>query len=179
MVDVDTGLFLWMNASGAAPAWVVPLARFASTELPPWMMAGTVGAFLVGTAQVRRVVLRVLLAMAIAWVLARIGQHFLPMPRPFVLGLGTAWLAHGDSPGFPSTHASVAFAFAAVLVATVRSWPLRLVAVGLAALVSWSRICLGLHFPIDVLAGALVGVAGAWLSGLRPGALQRTGVAHE
>ena len=31
-----------------------------------------------------------------------------------------------------------------------------------ALLVAWSRIALGLHFPRDVLAGALLGAACAW-----------------
>lgn len=36
MLDLDTTLFLWLNASATSPAWMVPLARFASQNLPQW-----------------------------------------------------------------------------------------------------------------------------------------------
>ncbi len=36
------------------------------------------------------------------------------------------------------------------------------VALFLAALVAWSRVCLGLHFPSDALAGAALGGVSAW-----------------
>ena len=163
MPPFDTSLFLWVNATVATPAWLLALARFASQELPQWLAAGTAGALVVGDAQVRRRVWQIALAAALAWIAARFIQHVLPMPRPFALGLGTTWLSHADSAGFPSTHASVAFAFAAtVAIGTGR----RLLAAGalaLAFLIAWSRVLLGLHFPSDVACGALIGVAGARL----------------
>jgi membrane-associated phospholipid phosphatase len=39
----------------------------------------------------------------------------------------------------------------------------------LASLVAWSRVALGLHFPIDVLAGVLVGCASGALALLGSG----------
>ena len=39
-----------------------------------------------------------------------------------------------------------------------------LAAMAVAVLVSWSRVYLGLHFPSDIVAGALVGVASGWLA---------------
>ncbi|MEP6971146.1 MAG: phosphatase PAP2 family protein [Betaproteobacteria bacterium] len=168
MLPFDTSLFLWLNASASAPEWVLKLALFSTEQLPALLVAGTVGAFIVGDRTTRQGVVRVLLAMACAWLLARLGQHLWPMPRPFTLGLGTQWLPHGGSAGFPSTHASVAFAFALAVAAVARRWYFALAALLAAALVAWSRICLGLHFPSDVLAGAGVGLASAWLSGWMP-----------
>ncbi|MBN2565943.1 MAG: phosphatase PAP2 family protein, partial [Candidatus Eisenbacteria bacterium] len=57
---------------------------------------------------------------------------------------------------FPSAHASNSFA-----MATVASWGYRRLAVLfyiVAALVAYSRIYVGLHYPLDSLAGALLGV---------------------
>ena len=66
------------------------------------------------------------------------------------------------SHSFPSGHAASAFAFASGVAATKRpaAVPLR----GLAALVSYSRVHTGVHYPADVLAGALLGVALARLT---------------
>ena len=57
---------------------------------------------------------------------------------------------------FPSGHTSRAFAFAAVIgqQLPVWRWPL----LSAAALIGFSRIYIGAHFPADVIAGALLGV---------------------
>jgi undecaprenyl-diphosphatase len=67
-----------------------------------------------------------------------------------------------SSTAFPSGHSATAFAFATgvghVLPAT--SIPL----LGLAALVAYSRVHIGVHYPADVVAGSLVGIVCARLS---------------
>ena len=57
---------------------------------------------------------------------------------------------------FPSGHATVSFACATVLALAVPrlTWPLF----ALAALISFSRVYVGVHYPFDVLAGAALGV---------------------
>jgi undecaprenyl-diphosphatase len=57
---------------------------------------------------------------------------------------------------FPSGHATVAFACATALALAVPRLALPLFA--LAALVAWSRVYVGVHYPLDVLAGAVLGV---------------------
>jgi undecaprenyl-diphosphatase len=64
------------------------------------------------------------------------------------------------SPGggsFPSGHAAGAFAFAAFVALRAPRWAVP--ALAWAAIVAWSRCVLGVHYPSDVVAGALVGAA--------------------
>jgi membrane-associated phospholipid phosphatase len=60
-----------------------------------------------------------------------------------------------ESTSFPSGHSAAAFAFATGVghVLPAAAFPLR----ALAALVAYSRVHTGVHYPSDVLAGALLG----------------------
>jgi len=83
-------------------------------------------------------------------------------PRPFVSHPQIhAFLAHAPDPGFPSDHATAAFAIAAVLLVRLGRWtsPILIAAAALAV----SRVLVGVHYPDDVLAGALLGTAAAAL----------------
>jgi undecaprenyl-diphosphatase len=64
--------------------------------------------------------------------------------------------AHGTS--FPSSHTAVTLAVAIALVPFLAR-PLAAAGIGYAVLVGWSRIYLGVHYPLDVLAGAGIGTA--------------------
>jgi len=57
---------------------------------------------------------------------------------------------------FPSGHATVSFACATVLALAVPR--LRVPLFALATLISFSRVYVGVHYPFDVLAGAVLGV---------------------
>lgn len=149
--------------SAASPHGLTVLALFATQRLPLLMVGGAVGVFAAGNRRVRLLVLRVFAAMALAWMVAKLGQHFIAIDRPFVQSLGLQWLAHGTSHSFPSAHASVVFGLATATALTSQKAHWALLAWAAAALVAWSRVYLGLHFPSDVLAGAVVGVASAWL----------------
>ena len=152
-----------MNAQPAALPGLLSLARFASTTLP-LLLLGAIGlVLLAGRPQLRDGAARVLLAMALVWLAARSIQSVFPLPRPFVLGLGTAWLPHASSAGFPSTHASVAQAFSVALALMAPHRSIALLALLPAILIGWSRVCLGLHFPSDVLTAMLLGTLCALL----------------
>jgi membrane-associated phospholipid phosphatase len=67
------------------------------------------------------------------------------------------------SSSFPSGHSASAFAFAtgAAKAQPMLSVPLLV----LAALVGYSRVHTGVHYPADVLAGAFIGISAAELTG--------------
>jgi undecaprenyl-diphosphatase len=97
-------------------------------------------------------------ALAVGAVLAALVSR----PRPFVSHADiTAFIAHAPDPGFPSDHATAAFAIAAMLMLRfgMRALPVLLAAIALAA----SRVLVGVHYPGDVLAGATVGIVIALL----------------
>jgi undecaprenyl-diphosphatase len=83
-------------------------------------------------------------------------------PREEAEGLANRHVQMPRSSSFPSGHTASAFAFAtgAAGAQPVLSAPLR----ALAALVGYSRVHTGVHYPADVLAGAFIGVSAAELT---------------
>jgi undecaprenyl-diphosphatase len=82
-----------------------------------------------------------------------VGEHRPNEPDPLVT------IPHSHS--FPSGHTATSFAAATVLTALVpRAAPAFFV---LAAAIAYSRLYVGVHFPLDVVGGAVIGVATALL----------------
>jgi membrane-associated phospholipid phosphatase len=71
-------------------------------------------------------------------------------------------IAEGD-PSFPSSHVSDAFALATTVSISYPKWYIIAPAYIWAGAVGYSRMDLGVHYPSDVLAGALLGVGSAFL----------------
>jgi membrane-associated phospholipid phosphatase len=94
-----------------------------------------------------------------AWALANVAKVIANRPRPYEV-VADAVLRQRPALGtsFPSSHTAVTMA---VVIALVPFLPRALawVAIAYAVLVGWSRVYLGVHYPLDVLAGAGIGMA--------------------
>ena len=151
----DVSLFALVNAGEGTPAWQIHLAALVSNFLPAFMVL-LLAVLALLEPQRRRTLWVALLSLSVAWVLVHLIRHWMPMPRPAALDLGTQWLSQGVRSGFPSMHASGAFAVAAALLLERRDrWAFLFLLA--AASIAWSRVFLGLHFPTDVLVGSALG----------------------
>lgn len=103
-------------------------------------------------------VMGALLATALDLVLG----HFIHDRRPFVV-LDTAPLVpHGNDNSFPSDHSAVA-AYIAMSLVYLDATPWALVATVFALLIGLARVYALLHWPSDIVAGWLIGLAPAIL----------------
>jgi membrane-associated phospholipid phosphatase len=84
--------------------------------------------------------------------------------RPAVHDPSFISVMNEHSYSFPSGHTSEAFSMATSLSIKYRQWYVVVPAFAYAGLAGYSRLYLGVHFPTDVLAGAVVGSGSAWLT---------------
>lgn len=151
--------FLRLNADSGSSGWALSLAAVAADYFIYAIPLVLLALWLWGGALERGVALK---AVAVAFVALGINQLLAivwPHPRPFMMGLGHTFIAHASDSSFPSDHATV---FAAIgftfLFAGCRKaigWGILLLGVW----VSWARIYLGVHFPLDMLGAAVVAIA--------------------
>jgi undecaprenyl-diphosphatase len=122
-------------------------------------------------AEWRRASLAAVLSAGLGLTVGKAISELVDRARPFVADPHGVHLftAHAADPGFPSDHATAAFAIAAAIFLRKRSWGIA--ALVAAAVLSVGRVALGVHYPSDVLAGAALGSAAAlalWTPPFRP-----------
>ncbi len=149
--------FLSLNAAPGTPAGLITFATVCAqytlfiipvTLLGHWFLGGKDGH--------RRVLFSlttILVALGLGFLCTTLWFH----PRPFMVPLGHTWIYHAPETSFPSDHATLFFSAAlSLLLAGARvSGGLILL---LSLFVAWSRVFLGVHFPLDMAGAALVAV---------------------
>ncbi len=65
---------------------------------------------------------------------------------------------HGGKYGFPSSHAANAFGSVTFVALLLRNRIATILLFAFAFMVSYSRIYLGVHFPIDIFVGSMLGI---------------------
>jgi undecaprenyl-diphosphatase len=95
-------------------------------------------------------------------------SHALNRPRPFVADPGAVHLLaqHAADAGFPSDHATAGFAIAVAILLRHRRY--GILALVMAVALAVGRVAVGVHYPSDVVAGALLGTLAALVLYLPP-----------
>ncbi len=83
--------------------------------------------------------------------------------RPFETYTFIDKQAKAGSPSFPSGHTSASFNLATSLTISFPKWYVIAPSFAYASAVGYSRMHLGVHYPSDVIAGAIIGSGSAWL----------------
>lgn len=91
--------------------------------------------------------------------IAFIAGHLYDNPRPFVADHFTPLIPHDPDNGFPSDHVLMVSAIAAVVYFSNRK--IGLILLGIGILVAISRVYVGVHHPIDVIASVVFSFVGA------------------
>ncbi len=159
---INLSFFNQINASSTANPITVSLARISAEWLLYLVAVAMIIGWIRGGKNIRRALLvsglSVLLGLAINQLIGTFWYH----PRPFEAGVGNQLLPHAKDTSFPSDHGTLLFAVAFGLLFSRGGKFWGTVAFAIALLVAWSRIYLGIHWPLDMLGACIIAAFAAW-----------------
>jgi undecaprenyl-diphosphatase len=173
MLTMNDHLFLLINApSGASPA-IVFVAELVASKLIDLIPLLLVALWIWGKPTRRTGLAASSIVAALALSANQIVGLLWFEPRPFMIGLGRTLMAHVPENSFPSDHTTfiLTVGFALITTRAAPVWGMAVSALGV--LVAWARIYLGLHFPLDMVASALIACLFGLLAALLSAAVQR------
>lgn len=162
MLDViqtfDSSVLLWIQEN--LHNFILDPLMVAYTSLGNysiiWLLLAAVMIYFPKT---RKAGVLVLLAIALGYLVNNLVlKDLIERPRPWIDISGLEPLIYASNPNsFPSGHTCIAFAVAGIICRTQpQKWALASIAV--AILMGFSRLYVGVHYPTDVIAGAVVGI---------------------
>ncbi len=158
----DRALFLYLNGFHS-PLWDYTMTLFTLTNT--WLLFyGLIFFILVKKYDKKSLFIFVSLALLIlcsdqlAGLLKHTIQRLRPSNDPAVNPLAHVFFNKGGEFGFVSAHAANLFAFATFSIRLFKNFQYSLFILIWASIIVYSRIYLGLHYPGDILGGAVLGV---------------------
>ena len=156
--ELNLSLFSWINASPEASNTSINFAIFIANDLLYCMTLLFAWFWLRGNYDTKKQILKAFIFTSIAILISQCISHVYYHPRPFVMDVGRTLIYHAPNGSFPSDHmlifSSIAFSY---LFSAQRKLGVFLLI--MAWLVAWSRVYLGVHFPLDMLGAFLLAFA--------------------
>ena len=169
--SLNHSLFSLFNAAPGLSGWQLHGAIFAAEWLIMIVPLGLVLMWTNGAAGQRDAAVRALLAAVIALTMSKIIGLMWFYPRPFMVGIGQAFLEHAPDSSFPSDHATsmLSVAIALMLCQLREAQRLGRAVLALSVVVCWSRVFLGVHWPLDMVCALVVSGVAAVLANSQAG----------
>ncbi|QDK97240.1 phosphatase PAP2 family protein [Acinetobacter tandoii] len=156
--EFNLSLFSLINASPDASNSTIHFAIFIANDLLYCMIAVFAWFWLRGNYEIKKQILKAFIFTSIALLISQCISHIFYHPRPFVMEIGRTLIEHAPNGTFPSDHmlifSSIAFSY---FFSAQRK--LGILMLMMAWLVAWSRIYVGVHFPLDMLGAFMIASA--------------------
>jgi undecaprenyl-diphosphatase len=166
-VNIDYLIFQKINNLAGRYLVVDNLAKFLATYFGYILIFILILYLLKSYKRYWKLIIEIILAGVLSrLVLTEIIRFFYKRPRPFVENNVNLLLNHSPSTSFPSGHAAFYFAIATVVFLYYKKvhprpkfwWGAGLLFFFASFLISLSRVFVGIHWPSDILGGAVVGI---------------------
>jgi len=160
IANIDYQVFQWLNDFAGKESILNAVMRFFAERAEYIMIAGIILYWFTRTKENRMMAIQSLIATAVGFGTSALIANFFYRDRPFVDHVVNQLVPHAANASFPSDHATAAFAIAMTFyIVRKREGNVWLL---FAALIAISRVWTGVHYPLDILAGACLGMVTAW-----------------
>ncbi|TCB83695.1 undecaprenyl-diphosphatase [Acinetobacter sp. ANC 3791] len=149
-------LFGLINASANPNPFLVKFAIFISHDLVTIFVIGLLALTFFRPKRFKIPAIKAAVFTAITSIIAALIDKFYYHPRPFALNLGHKLIHHAATNSFPSHHMLAMSSMALAFLLFSREKLVGSICIALAWLVGWSRVYLGVHFPVDIIGAFLL-----------------------
>jgi len=158
VVVFDTGAFLFINKECANPFFDEVMPSLTHMGLGQFVFLAALILMLSRVGKITGISL--IAGMTVSYYLSSALKEIVSRPRPFQVLNDVNKLACAGGYSFPSGHS--AMAFMAAFVITSYHKKAGVLVYLLAFMVGLSRVYIGVHFPSDVICGALIGTVSGY-----------------
>ncbi|OAL84866.1 undecaprenyl-pyrophosphatase YbjG [Acinetobacter sp. SFD] len=155
--QLNLSLFHLLNVPDQASIWMINYASLIAHDLVYFFLLIFAIAWFRGSYEVKTGIIKAFIFTAITLLMSEVLSAVLNTPRPFVMDVGRTLIEHAPTGSFPSNHMSI---FSGIAFAYYFSpqRDLGRILIWTAWLVAWSRVYVGVHFPIDMLGAFLMAI---------------------
>lgn len=151
-------LFHLLNVPDQASIWMINYASLIAHDLVYVFLLIFAIAWLRGSHEVKTGIIKAVIFTAITLSISEVLSTVLNTPRPFVMEVGRTLIEHAPTGSFPSNHMSIFSGIAFAYYFSAQR-DLGRILLWTAWLVAWSRVYVGIHFPIDMVGALLIALA--------------------
>ena len=151
-------LFHLLNVPDQASIWMINYASLIAHDLVYVFLLIFAIAWLRGSHEVKTGIIKAAIFTAITLSISEVLSTVLNTPRPFVMEVGRTLIEHAPTGSFPSNHMSIFSGIAFAYYFSAQR-DLGRILLWTAWLVAWSRVYVGVHFPIDMVGAFLIALA--------------------
>jgi len=161
-MNFDYLIFQKINNLAGQCSWFDKLMIFLSEYLIYFLfIGGLVYLFFFYEKQWKKLIPVILAIILSRGIITEIIRFFYYRPRPFLTHPVTLLTQHDISGSFPSGH--MTFIFPLIYFVALANKKMGWVFLVLGVLMGLARIYVGVHYPLDIIFGILIGVLSAWL----------------
>ncbi len=160
--EINIELFRMFNDLGKEIIFLNPIMIFFAKYMKYFLLFGIIMYWFTRKRENRIMIISSMFAFVVAEVFGAIAGAIHSNNQPFAeLSNVNQLIGHAIDNSFPSDHAIEFFSICITFLLFKKN--LRYVWLAIAILVSFSRIWVGVHYPADILVGAILGIIGAAL----------------